>query len=102
MHAHIIENGKNNIVDIIYFCSDVCHREYCKSHTDLTYDGWNGCNEGSDSVEFCSNCGVVAGGTYDCDCQKYNMVVNRFPSEEGEKCEHGNYIQLPANHPHLV
>ncbi len=101
MHVHIDEiNG--NVVDVIYFCSDACHQQYILNHPDLTYDGWNGCNEGGDSIEFCSNCGVVAGGTYECDCQRDNVVVNRFPSKEGEKCEHDNYIQLPANHPHLV
>ena len=102
MHVHLIENGENNIVDVIYFCSDACHKEYCNKHSDLTYDGWNGCQEGGESVEFCANCGVVAGGTYECDCQQDNVVVNRFLSEEGEKCEHGNYIQLPSNHPALV
>ena len=102
MNAHIIENGKGNVVDVIYFCSDSCHRSYCSTHTDLTYEGWNGCQEGGDSVEFCAACGVVAGGTYECDCQRDNVVVNRFPSTHGVKCEHGHWVQLPAVHPALV
>jgi hypothetical protein len=28
--------------------------------------------------------------------------VNRFPATHGVKCEHGNWIQLPADHPALV
>ena len=102
MHAHIIENGPGNVVDVIYFCCDACHRAYCDSHPDLTYGGWNGCHMAGDSVEFCDHCGVVCGGTYDCTCQRDNVVTNRLPREHGEKCEHGNWVQLPAGHPALV
>jgi hypothetical protein len=28
--------------------------------------------------------------------------VNRFPSTHGVKCEHGHWVQLPADHPALV
>lgn len=101
MHVHLIENGAGNIVDAVPFCSDACHRAYCASHSDLTYGGWHGCQEGGDAVEFCAACGVVCWG-YDCDCQRDNVVVNRFASDSGEKCEHGNWIQLPANHPALT
>jgi hypothetical protein len=95
MHYHITENGDGNVVDLIPFCSDACHREYCAAHSDLEYHGWNGCQEGGDTVEFCAQCGVVAGGTYECDCQRDNVVVNRFRCDDGEKCEHGHWVQLP-------
>jgi hypothetical protein len=26
MHYHITENGEGNVVDLIPFCSDACHR----------------------------------------------------------------------------
>jgi len=96
MHIHIVENGDGNVVDVIPFCSDSCHRAYCAAHADLPYGGWNGCNDGGDSVEFCAQCGVVAGGTCECDCQRDNVVVNRFASDAGDKCQHGHWLQLPA------
>ena len=95
MHYHMIEDDTGDLVDIVHFCSDACHRQWCEDN-DEKYGGWNGCNEGSDSVEFCDNCGVVAGGTYECDCQRDNVVVNLFLSEEGEKCEHEHWLQVPA------
>lgn len=98
MHVHIVENGAGNVVDVIPFCSDACHREFCaNSMGDLAYEGWNGCHEGGDSVEYCAQCGVVAGGAYECDHQRDNVVVNRFRSENGERCEHGHWIQLPEH-----
>jgi len=96
MHVHIIENGVGNVVDVIPFCSDAYHRDYCASHSDLKYEGWNGCHEGGDSVEFCAECGVVAGGTYECNHQSDNVVVNRFVCDNGERCDCGHWIQLPA------
>ena len=101
MHIHAVENGAGNVVDVIPFCSDACQREYCRSHPDIEYDGWHGSQEGGDSVEYCASCGVVCWG-HDCDCQRDNVVVNRFPSETGEKCEHGNWLQLPCDHPALT
>src|SRR4249920_978103 len=101
MHVHLIENGEGNVVDVIPFCSDACHRDYCAAHSDLTYGGWHGCIEGGDGMEFCAQCGVVCWG-YKCDCQRDNVVVNRFTSDTGEKCEHGNWIQLPRDHPALT
>jgi len=96
MHIHYIEDHNGNVVDIIPFCSDSCHLSYCAEHADLTYDGWNGCHGGGDAEEFCANCGVICGG-YVCDCQRDNVVVNRFSRDDGEKCEHGNWIQLPTS-----
>jgi hypothetical protein len=96
MHYHFIEDDSGNVIDLVPFCSDACHRAWCADHG-ITYGGWNGCHEGSDSVEFCANCGTVAGGAYECNCQSNNVVVNRFISEHGEQCEHGHWIQLPEN-----
>ena len=92
MHYHYMEDESGDVVDLVPLCSDACHRDWAGED----YQGWSGCHEGSDSVEFCANCGVVAGGTYECDCQRDNVVVNRFLSDEGEKCEHGHWLQLPA------
>lgn len=97
MHVHYVENEHGHVQDVIPFCSDSCHREYCKTHSDIgPYTGWNGCNEGGDYPEFCANCGVYCGGKFDCDHQRDNVVVNRFRCEDGEKCEHGHWIQLPS------
>ena len=45
----------NELVDVIPFCSDWCHQQYCRAH-DMKYEGWNGCHEGSDSAEYCASC----------------------------------------------
>ena len=97
MHYHYVTKqwDDNDIEDIVPFCCDSCHRDWCRDNGEK-YDGWNGCQEGSDYVEYCANCGVVAGGAYICDCQRDNVVVNRILSEHGEQCEHGNWIQLPS------
>lgn len=98
MHVHIIKNGPGNVVDVVPFCSDACHRDWCAEHSNCPYEGWNGCNEGSNGPEFCTNCGVFAGGTPECEHQRDNVVVNRFRCDEGEKCDHGHWIQLPARY----
>lgn len=95
MHYHCVEEN-GDIVDLVPFCCDACHQQWCRD-TGTTYGGWYGAQEGGDYVEFCANCGVVAGGAYECDCQRDNVVVGRFVSDEGERCEHGNWIQLPAS-----
>lgn len=85
--------------EFIPFCSDACLREYCIEN-DIEYNGWNGCHEGGDYRHYCAQCGTYAGGgngdEAPCDCMLHNVVVNRFLSDTGEQCEHGNYIQLPA------
>ena len=97
MHIHIVENEHGHIQDTIPFCSDPCHRAYCASHPDIgAYGGWNGCHEGGDYPEFCAACGVYCGGTPECEHQRDNVLVNRFTSETGEKCEHGHFVQVPA------
>lgn len=92
MHYHHIEDE----VDLVPFCSDSCHRDWC-ARNGAEYAGWFGCQEGGDSAEYCANCGTVCNVGHDgCDCQRDNVVVNRFASTDGVKCEHGNWIQLPS------
>ena len=95
MHYHYIEDSRGDLVDLVPFCCDNCHRAWCERN-DAAYGGWNGCQESAEYVEFCANCGVAAGG-YECDCQRDNVVVNRFLSRDGERCKHGNWIQLPIS-----
>ena len=99
VHYLFMEDSNGNIVDAIPFCSDECHRQYCIEHN-IEYNGWNGFYEGGDSRQYCANCGTYAGGgtgsDAPCDCMVHNVVVNRFLSDTGERCIHGNYIQLPA------
>ena len=94
MHYHYIEDERGELFDVVPFCCDSCHRAWCKKEG-VEYDGWCGANEGGDSVEFCANCGTVAGGAYECDCQRDNVVVNRFLNTKGIKCKHRHWIQLP-------
>ncbi len=103
MHYLELDDERGDLVELVPFCSDSCHKDYC-DQTDETYRGWNGAHEGSDGVEFCALCGVVAGGLGMAECQLANVVVNRLLSENGEHCtEHDkahwriHWIQLPAN-----
>lgn len=99
MHYLFIEDAYGDVVETVPFCSDACHRQYCIDN-DIEYNGWNGCHGGGDSREYCAHCGTYAGGgtgeETPCDCMLMNVVVNRFISDTGERCYHGNYIQLPA------
>ena len=92
MHYHLRCDAVGDVVEAVPYCSDACHREGAGN----AYGGWNGCQEGGDYPEWCDNCGVFAGGTPQCEHQANNVVVNRFASTDGEKCECGNWIQLPA------
>lgn len=99
MHYHHIEDDKGDLIDLVPFCGDSCHRQWCDDNH-VAYGGWNGAHEGADYPEFCACCGVIASVGLEnedaCDCQRDNVVAGRFLSAEGEKCEHGNWIQLPA------
>ena len=92
MHEHYIEDENGELVDVIPLCSDACHRNYAGSD----YAGWSGCHE-TEFTTYCAQCGVVIPGQDACEHQTLNVVVNRFRSEEGERCEHGSWIQLPAD-----
>lgn len=95
MHYREIDDKKGDLAELVPFCADSCHREWCY-RSNVEYTGWNGAHEGGDSNEYCANCGVIAScGEEACECQRGNVVVNRFTTEEGEYCEHGNIIQLP-------
>jgi hypothetical protein len=59
-NLHFIEDNYGDIVDVIVFCSDYCHREYSFTNS-LDYGGWNGCNEISFS-EPCAECGDMVSG----------------------------------------
>ena len=50
MHLHHIEDSSGDLVDLLEFCSDYCHRD-CMGED---YQGWNGCNES----EFDTACGL--------------------------------------------
>lgn len=95
MHYDTEKDSDGNIVGLTPFCSGSCHREWCDKHG-LEYPGWNGCQEGGDCPEWCAHCGVFAGGQAECSHQSDNVVVNRFRCDTGEKCDCGNWIQLPS------
>lgn len=91
-HAHYIEDGQ--LVDEVRFCSDSCHRDWCADQG-VEYAGWSGCHE-LEFTDYCAQCGVVLPGLEDaCEHQLGNVVVNRFRSDEGERCDHGNWLQVP-------
>jgi hypothetical protein len=91
MHEYLIEDERGDTVDAVSLCSDACHRAYAGDE----YAGWNGAHE-LEHTDYCAACGVVIPGTEDaCECQRANVVVNRFPSLGGIECKHGNWIQVP-------
>jgi hypothetical protein len=96
MHYHEIDDANGDLSELIPFCSNSCHRQWC-ADWGATYAGWNGAHEGAEYNEYCASCGVIAhaGDEDACACQRDNVVVNRFTTEEGETCEHGKWIQLP-------
>lgn len=100
MHILMLEDETGDVCGIVNFCSDSCHYQWCQDNGE-NYGGWNGCHETPFTV-FCEQCGVVIPGYLEdengpCECQTNNVVVNRFRSEDGEKCKHGNWIQLPTH-----
>jgi len=98
MHVHEIEDEHGDLADVVPFCSDACHREWCAESSAYPYAGWNGAREGGDANEYCANCGVIAScGEGACEHQRDNVVVNRFTSQLGIACDHGNWIQLPGD-----
>jgi hypothetical protein len=91
MHVYLVSDETGDTVDAVSLCSDSCHREYAGDD----YAGWYGCHE-TEHTDYCANCGVVIPGMDACECQFANVIVNRFLSENGERCKHGRYLQLPA------
>jgi hypothetical protein len=95
-HYHFIEDETGDLVELVPFCSDSCHRQWCADNNE-TYGGWNGCQEGSDAGEWCALCGVIVTQPSDwdaCRCGWDNVDVNRFRASEDERCEHGLLIQV--------
>jgi hypothetical protein len=55
MHYHFVEDTHGNLVDLIPFCSDYCHQEWCYENA-IPYGGWNGCHEDPYYEELCARC----------------------------------------------
>lgn len=88
MHYHHIEDEDGDLAAVVPFCCDSCHRGWC-AENGATYGGWNGCQEGSDSPEWCAQCGVRCGiGSEGCDADCLTTVVNLLTPIPGN-CAHG-------------
>ena len=59
MHIHRVEDESGDLVDVIPFCSDFCHRTFCDQSEEYDYEGWDGCHEVSEGMEWteCEQCG---------------------------------------------
>ena len=55
VHLYMVEDTDGNLVDVIEFCSDSCHRAWC-AERNVPYEGWNGCHEFNAPVQ-CQCCG---------------------------------------------
>ena len=51
MHFFEVDDQNGDLLDLIPFCSDWCHRSWCVSGGGV-YDGWNGAHE----VEYSTVC----------------------------------------------
>jgi len=95
MHCHAVNASNGDLIDIIPLCSDSCHLDYDRDRG-LKYEGVSVDYDPPDDNTYCAQCGVIAAcGPDACEHQRDNIVVNRFLSESGETCEHGNWIQVP-------
>ena len=56
-HIHRITDNAGELIDIVTFCTDRCHRQYC-TDTGAVYGGWDGCND-MQSPATCASCGQV-------------------------------------------
>ena len=56
-HIHRITDNAGDLIDIVTFCRDSCHRQYC-TDTGAAYAGWDGCHE-IYSPATCASCGQV-------------------------------------------
>ena len=43
-HIYELRNIDGELVDVVVFCSDFCHREWALLNS-KNYQGWNGCHE---------------------------------------------------------
>ena len=55
VHLYLVEDTDGNLVDVIEFCGDSCHKAWCVE-SGVTYEGWNGCHEVQLPVQ-CQCCG---------------------------------------------
>ena len=55
-HLELIEDKEGDLVGVVVYCSDFCHRDGA-----VLYQGWNGCNEIS-TTEPCATCGAIVPG----------------------------------------
>ena len=90
-HLHHIEDDRGDLVDLVYLCSDSCHRTWCADNG-REYQGWNGCHE-LEYTDWCAWCGVVLPGYEDAEvCQSAYVVVNRFRTDEPEYCDDYRHV----------
>ena len=54
-HIHLVTDHNGDTVDIVTFCSDYCHKDWCNV-SGVAYDGWYGCQE-MPSPAVCAQCG---------------------------------------------
>lgn len=103
MHVALYQNdARGDLVDVIYVCSDACHRDYC-DRTEIPYLGWDGCHEGPDYLVYCEQCGVRCNvGDTDaadhCTGECLPVVVNLIAGDEADRCEHGVSQYLRPTH----
>ena len=53
-HYHEINDTHGDLIDLIAFCSDWCHQQWC-TQNEVEYQGWNGCHE-HPYDDKCQNC----------------------------------------------
>lgn len=55
MHYFYVEDASGDLIDLVPFCSDYCHRHWCEENN-KEYQGWNGCQERADYTQYCEWC----------------------------------------------
>jgi hypothetical protein len=58
-HYYEVNDSRGDLIDLIVFCSDWCHRNHCEQNG-LEYGGWNGCHE----LEFTDKCAYCESKVY--------------------------------------
>ena len=59
VHEYPIEDQNGEIHDVIRFCSDYCHREWCRIEG-MPYRGWNGLREVESQVSHPPTCDLCS------------------------------------------
>ncbi len=60
-YLFINDTRTGDLLDLIPFCSDSCHQDYCRTNQ-TAYEGWNGAHETYDDAE-CATCEALLQGT---------------------------------------